>query len=118
MLLSDLILSIIFLVIIIIVFPHLKWQQLTLVNYLPGPICGDCVKYLTYPIDKSIILNVRERGKKMSKKKNQKVLIISSMEIWEMRKPRYDGFACGHGAHGNKGYNRRKVKEQFRREEW
>lgn len=54
----------------------------------------------------------------MSKKKNQKVLIISSMEIWEMRKPRYDGFACGHGAHGSKKYNRRKVKEQFRREEW
>jgi len=54
----------------------------------------------------------------MSKHKNQKVLIISSMEIWEMRKPRYDGFMCGHGAHGNKGYNRRKAKEQFRREEW
>lgn len=55
----------------------------------------------------------------MSKKnKVQKVAIISAIEIFEMRKPQYNGFACGHGAHGNKGYNRRKVKEQFRREEW
>lgn len=55
----------------------------------------------------------------MSKKnKVQKVGVISAIEIFEMRKPQYNGFACGHGAHGNKGYNRRKVKEQFRREEW
>lgn len=54
----------------------------------------------------------------MTKKKNKKVLVISSMEIWEMRKPKYDAYVCGHGAHGFKGYNRRKVKEQFKREEW
>lgn len=54
----------------------------------------------------------------MTKKKNKKVLVISSMEIWEMHKPKYDAYVCGHGAHGSKGYNRRKVKEQFRREEW
>ena len=54
----------------------------------------------------------------MTKKKNKKVLVISSMEIWEMRKPKYDAYVCGHGAHGSKGYNRRKVKEQFRCEEW
>ena len=51
-------------------------------------------------------------------KKSQKVLIISAMEIWEMRKPRYDGYTCGHGAHGSKKYNRRKVERQFRKEIW
>ena len=55
----------------------------------------------------------------MAKKKNmQKVMVISAMEIWEMRKPHYNAYACGHGAHGHKGYNRQKEKEQFRREEW
>lgn len=54
----------------------------------------------------------------MTKKKNKRILVISSMEIWEMRKPKYDAYVCGHGAHGSKGYNRRKVKEQFKREEW
>ena len=52
------------------------------------------------------------------KKKIQKVAVISAIEIFEMRKPLYNGYACGHGAHGNKNYNRCKVKEQFRREEW
>ena len=64
-----------------------------------------------------IIMQLK-KGAIMAKKKTQKVMVISAMEIWEMRKPRYDGFACGHGAHGHKGYDRRKVKEQFRREEW
>lgn len=52
----------------------------------------------------------------MAKKKAQKVITISAMEIWEMRKPRYDGYMCGHGAHGNKGYNRRKEKAKFLKE--
>ena len=51
-------------------------------------------------------------------KKSQKVLIISAMEIWEMRKPHYDGYTCGHGAHGSKKYNRRKIERQFRKEIW
>ena len=54
----------------------------------------------------------------MSKKKTQKTMVISSMEIWEMRKPRYDGFTCGHGAHGDKKYNRRKVQRDFDRYGW
>lgn len=60
----------------------------------------------------------RERETMSKKNKVQKVAIISAIEIFEMRKPQYNGFTCGYGAHGNKGYNRRKVKEQFRREEW
>ncbi len=52
------------------------------------------------------------------KRKIQKVAIISAIEIFEMQKPQYNGYLCGYGAHGSKGYNRRKVKEQFRKEEW
>ena len=49
----------------------------------------------------------------MSKPKH----VISAMEIWQMRKPRYNGFACGHGAFANrKKYNRRAAKEQLRKE--
>lgn len=51
-------------------------------------------------------------------KKNQKVLVISAMEIWKMRKPKYDAYACGHGMHGSKKYNRRKVERQFKKEIW
>lgn len=52
----------------------------------------------------------------MSNKK--RVLTISAMEIWEMRKPKYNAYTCGYGAHGSKKYNRNKVKEQFRKEVW
>lgn len=52
------------------------------------------------------------------KKKVQKIATISAIEIFEMQKPRYNAYMCGHGAHGHKGYNRNKMKEQFRREEW
>jgi len=52
----------------------------------------------------------------MAKKKQ--VLIISSMEIWKMRKPKYNAYTCGHGAHGSKKYNRRKVEREFRKEIW
>lgn len=54
----------------------------------------------------------------MTKKKTKKVMVISAMEIWEMRKPKYDAYVCGHGAHGSKKYNRRKVEREFRKEMW
>lgn len=52
------------------------------------------------------------------KKKTQKVGVITSEQLFDMQKPKFNAFACGHGAHGSKGYNRRKVKEQFKCEEW
>ena len=52
------------------------------------------------------------------KKRTQNTMTFSAMEIWEMRKPRYNAYMCGHGAHGHKGYNRQKEKEHFRKEEW
>lgn len=48
------------------------------------------------------------------KKKTQKVMVISAMEIWEMRKPKYDAYTCGYGAHSSKKYNRRKENKRFR----
>lgn len=55
----------------------------------------------------------------MSKKnKTQKIGVITSQQIFDAQKPQFNGWACGHGAHGSKGYNRRKMKKQFSREEW
>lgn len=52
------------------------------------------------------------------KKKTQKVGVITSEQLFDMQKPKFNAFVCGHGAHGSKGYDRRKVKRQFVREEW
>ena len=65
--LSDTIISIIFLVIAIIMLPRMKWQQLTSVNSLPGLNYEDFVnqkKLLTSQQKESIILTVREKGKR------------------------------------------------------
>ena len=52
------------------------------------------------------------------KKKNIHVATITAIEIFEMRKPLHNGWVCGHGAHGSKKYNRRKVEREFRKEMW
>lgn len=49
------------------------------------------------------------------KKKTQKVGVITSEQLFDMQKPKFNAFACGHGAHGSKGYNRRKEKRNFQR---
>jgi hypothetical protein len=46
--------------------------------------------------------------------KKIKPMVIDSMTIWEMRKPRYDGFACGHGPHSTTKY-RRQTKADLKR---
>lgn len=50
----------------------------------------------------------------MAKKNNR--LVIDSMTVWNAQKPRFNGFACGHGAHGKRGYNRNAEKRRFRNE--
>ena len=35
---------------------------------------------------------------------------ITSKDIFNREKPRFNGYACGHGPHGDKKYNRNKVK--------
>ena len=50
------------------------------------------------------------------KKKNISVLRISSVENTLRQMPKYNPYQVGHGSHGDKAYNRRKNKEQFRKE--
>jgi hypothetical protein len=51
----------------------------------------------------------------MGRKNNR--IVIDSMTVWKAQKPKYNGFACGYGAHENKrGYNRAKEKREFLRE--
>lgn len=40
------------------------------------------------------------------------LLVIDAVTVWESQKPRYNGFACGYGAHGKCGYNRNKEKRK------
>lgn len=51
----------------------------------------------------------------MGRKNNR--IVIDSMTVWKARKPKYNGFACGYGAHeSKKGYNRAAEKRKFLRE--
>ena len=43
-------------------------------------------------------------------------LVISSEQVWQAQKPRYNGFACGHGPQGDAKYNRAKSKRAWRKE--
>jgi hypothetical protein len=40
----------------------------------------------------------------------------SAEEATLAKKPHYNGFACGHGAHGDRKYNRAKVKQAWRKQ--
>ena len=57
----------------------------------------------------------------MAKRKKRKVpktgpvLQMSGLEVTRLRKPRYNGFACGTGIHGDVKYNRAKAKQEWRR---
>lgn len=62
----------------------------------------------------------------MSKKKNNKLrkgstensmLIMTAYEATMASKPRFDGFAGGYGAHGDRKYNRAKEKRAWDREQ-
>lgn len=50
------------------------------------------------------------------KNKNCKIKVMSSDEATLAQKPLYDGYAVGHGPHGDLKYNRKKEKEKLRRE--
>ena len=47
----------------------------------------------------------------MSKRKNKipksSVIVIDSMTIWNMQKPKHDGWVCDYGAHGKNKYSRK-----------
>lgn len=57
----------------------------------------------------------------MAKKKRQHVakngpLVIDKRLVWQTRKPRYNGFVCGYGKHGDAKYNRAKAKSAWRKD--
>lgn len=47
------------------------------------------------------------------KNKSKKKYIISKEDIWKAKKPKYNGFAIGHGPHGDTKYNRRNNKKEL-----
>lgn len=51
---------------------------------------------------------------KMAKKKKRLPktgpIKIDAMDVWQAQKPRFNGYACGHGTHGDTKYNRNKEK--------
>lgn len=55
----------------------------------------------------------------MSKKrtKGKAVWRLSADEATLAQNPRYNGFACGHGIHGDTKYNRAKEKRAWKRQE-
>lgn len=53
----------------------------------------------------------------MGRKRNQpKRMVITSQQLFDMQKPKHDGFLCGHGVHGASKYDRNKAKRDMRRE--
>jgi hypothetical protein len=55
-------------------------------------------------------------SKKHKPQKSGAVWHLSAEEATLAGKPRYNGFACGHGAHGDAKYNRAKSKRAWRNE--
>lgn len=51
-------------------------------------------------------------AKKSRKKRNANQMTIDAMTIWNIQKPRYNGFSCGYGVHGKRGYDRNAMKRQ------
>lgn len=36
------------------------------------------------------------------KKKSEEIVVMTSEEAWQVKKPRYNGWQCGHGLHKSK----------------
>ena len=55
-------------------------------------------------------------GKKAKKyQKDGAVFYMNATEATLAQMPKYNGHACGTGAHGDRKYNRRKAEREFRR---
>ena len=59
-------------------------------------------------------MSKRKRKKYTSTDKNV-VFHMDSVEVFEVKKPRYNAYAIGHGVHGDTKYNRRKENREFKR---
>ena len=51
----------------------------------------------------------------MSSKEVEKITIPKEKR-WQADKPRFNGFAIGHGVHGDVSYNRNREKRKFKKE--
>ena len=47
----------------------------------------------------------------MKRQKNKKVIVDATV-VWKALKPQYNGFICGYGYHGKRGYNRNAEKRK------
>ena len=60
----------------------------------------------------------------MSQKKRTKKRVLKTNKVWHLSaeeatlasKPKYNGYACGHGAHGDTKYNRNKTKRAWKKQ--
>lgn len=43
-------------------------------------------------------------------------LVINAELVWQTKKPRYNGYACGYGKHGDNKYNRAREKRGWQRD--
>lgn len=55
-------------------------------------------------------------GKKKRRAAKSGPLVVEAELVWQARKPRYSGYACGYGKHGDSKYNRARAKDAWRRD--
>lgn len=48
--------------------------------------------------------------------KNDKFVVMDSIEATRVKKPQYNGYSCGYGPHGKHGYDRNAEKRRFAKE--
>lgn len=48
-------------------------------------------------------------------KKKKTMNVITSQQLFDAAKTKWNGFGCGHGVHGDTKYNRRKFKREATR---
>ena len=57
------------------------------------------------------------KRKRKGKMREDRFTVLDAIEATEMQMPYIDGFACGHGVHGDTSYNRSRSKREWRRYE-
>lgn len=56
------------------------------------------------------------KKRKRVQPKSNRFTVMSSLEATHAKMPRYDAYACGHGPHGRRGYDRNAEKRRFAKE--
>ena len=58
-------------------------------------------------------MSKKSKKKNLGAPKTGAVYVLSSLEATRLQKPRFNGFACGHGIHGDTKYNRAKENRSW-----